>query len=122
MVETQSDARRFFIDKIVHQAAVESVPLSDDERQMLRWSESAPDSVADSALAQRLAAVISDSDYESKIAGLLSRSFSREVSADRHTKETWHQAWSVLKGGDHYILIIIDQAIGRQLKAWWQFS
>ena len=121
MVETQSDARRFFIDKIVHQAAVDSVTLSDDERQMLRWSESAPDSVADSELAQRLAAAISDSDYESKIAGLLSRSFSREVTSDRQAKDAWRQAWSVLKRGDHYILIMIDQAVGRRLKPRWQF-
>jgi hypothetical protein len=120
MVETESEARRFFIDKIVHQAAMESVSLSDDERQMLRWSESAPDSVADSELAQRLAAVISDSDYEYKIAGLLSRSFSRETTADHHAKDAWQQAWSVLKRGDHYILIMIDQAVGRRLKPRWQ--
>jgi hypothetical protein len=121
MVDTQSDARRFFIDKIVHQAAVESVSLSDDERQMLRWSESAPDSVADSELAQRLAAAISDREYESKIAGLLSRSFSREVAADRHAKDAWQHAWSVLKRGDHYILIMIEHAVGRRLKPRWQF-
>ena len=121
MVEAQSEARRFFIDKILHQASVEDVTLSDDEREMLKWSESAPDSVSDPELAQRLAAVISDADYESKIAGLLARSFSREVTADSHARDAWQQAWSVLKRGDHYILIMINQAIGNHLKPRWQF-
>ena len=116
MIETQSEARRFFIDKILHQASTENVAVSDDERQMLMWSESAPDSVSDPALAQRLATVISDGDYESKIAGLLSAAFRREVTADSDAKDAWRQAWSVLKRGDHYILIMIDQAVGKQLK------
>lgn len=120
MVETPNEARRFFIDKIFHQARTENVALSDDERQMLMWSETAPDSVSDPELAERLAAVISDADFESKIAGLLSRSFSREVTSDSHARDAWRQAWSVLKRGDHYILIMIDQAIGNQLKARWQ--
>ena len=121
MVETQSEARRFFIDKILHQANTENVTLSGDERQMLMWSESAPDSVSDPELAQRLAAVISDADYESKIAGLLSAAFRREVTADSDAKDAWRQAWSVLKRGDHYILIMINQAIGNRLKPRWQF-
>ena len=121
MVETQSEARRFFIDKILHQANTENVTVSDDERQMWMWSESAPDSVSDPALAQRLATVISDGDYESKIAGLLSSAFRREVTADSDAKDAWRQAWSVLKRGDHYILIMIDQAVGKQLKPRWQF-
>jgi hypothetical protein len=121
MVESQSEARRFFIDKIVHQARTENATLSDDERQMLMWSETAPDSVSDPELAQRLATVISDADYESKIAGLLSAAFRREVRADSDAKAAWRQAWSVLKRGDHYILIMIDQAVGKQLKPRWQF-
>ena len=60
---TQSDARQFFITKIAEQARKEGVPLTHDEQQMLLWSESAPDSVADPALAHRLAEAISDADY-----------------------------------------------------------
>jgi hypothetical protein len=121
MVHTQSQARQFFVEKVIQRAQVERVKLSDDERQMLSWSESAPDSVADPALAERLASAISDADYEKKIAGLLRRSFLEEVSADGQVKETWRQAWSVLKQGDHYILIMIDQALGKELKPWWRF-
>jgi len=68
MFHTQTEARRFFVER-VRQADAERITLSDDERQMLLWSESAPDSVADPELAERLAAQISDADYEAKIAG-----------------------------------------------------
>ena len=71
MFRTQTEARRFFAKKVIQRAETEQVPLSEDERQMLLWSESAPDSVADPGLAERLAAVISDADYEAKIIGLL---------------------------------------------------
>ncbi len=34
MVRTQSEAKRFFVDKVVARARVERVPLSDAERQI----------------------------------------------------------------------------------------
>jgi hypothetical protein len=119
--QTQSDARQFFVDRVTQQALAEGVQLSDDERRMLLWSESAPDSVADPELAERLASEISDEDYEAKIAGLLRRSFAAELKRDPQAKSVWREAWSALHQGDHYILIMIDQAVGRALKPWWRF-
>ena len=118
---TETEARQFFVERIVQQAQREGVSLSDDERQMLLWSESARDSVADPALAERLAAQISDADYESKIVGLLRSSFRADDAIDPSAKGVWGTALSVLRQGDHYILVMINEAIGRQLKPWWQF-
>ena len=118
---TETEARLFFVEKIVQQAQRDGVSLSDDERQMLLWSESAPDSVADPTLAEGLAAEVSDVDYESKIVGLLKRSFNGDVAADPGAKNEWGTALSVLSRGHHYILIMIDQAVKRHLKPWWQF-
>ncbi len=118
---TQADAKRFFVERIVTQAHRDGVSLSDDERQMLLWSESEQDSVADSALAQRLPAAISDADYEAKIAGLLNRSFAHDVAADPGRKEAWSEAINVLRKGDHYILVMLDQSVGLKLKPWWRF-
>jgi hypothetical protein len=119
---SQSDARQFFIDRIVEQARKDGVPLTDDERQMLLWSESAPDSVADPALAERLADMISDADYEAKIGGLLRRSFADETARDpHHSKDRWSEAWKALGQGDHYILVIINEAVGKHVKPWWRF-
>jgi hypothetical protein len=121
MFQTQTEARQFFIERLIRQANFERVPLSDDEREMLLWSESAPDSVSDPELATRLAASISDADYESKMAGLLSRSFAEDVSGDTSAQQLWQDARAVLKKGDHYILIVIDKAVGPQVGKWWKF-
>jgi hypothetical protein len=117
---TETESRQFFVEKIVQQAQREGVSLSDDERQMLLWSESAPDSVADPELAERLAAEISDADYESKIVGLLGSSFERDTAVDPGAKKVWGAALSVLRRGDHYILVMINEAVGKHLKPWWQ--
>src|SRR4029453_4703807 len=100
---TETEARKFFVARIAQQAQREGVSLSDDERQMLLWSESAPDSVADPELAERLAAEISDADYESQIFGLLGSSFERDTAVDPGAKKVWGAALSVLRRGDHYI-------------------
>ena len=118
---TQTQARQFFEDKIVQQAGAEGVPLSADERLMLKWSESEPDSIADSDLVGRLASEISDEDYEEKIAGLLSRCYAAEIAADRGAKKVWTEAFATLNCGDHYILVMIARAVGRQLTPWWKF-
>ncbi len=120
-VTTQTQARQFFEDKIVQQAGAEGVLLSADERLMLKWSESAPDSIADPDLVERLAAEISDEDYEDKIAGLLSRCYAREIAADRGAKKALADAFATLNRGDHYVLIMINRAVGGQLTPWWKF-
>ena len=95
--------------------------MSDDQKQMLLWSEVEPDSVADPALAERLSAAIPDTDYEAKIAGLLTRSFSRDVATDADRKRVWSDAMNVLSRGDHYLLVMINQSVGQRLKPWWRF-
>jgi hypothetical protein len=117
---TQSDARRFFIERIIEQAARDGVALTHDEQQMLSWSESAPDSVADPALAERLAAVISDVDYEAKVGNLLRRSLAADRARDHQARDRWSDAWKVLSQGDHYILAIVNEAIGGHVKPWWR--
>lgn len=118
--DTHTDARQFFVERILQEAHVQGVPLSDDERQMLLWSETADDSVADPALAERLATEISDADYEAKIARLLRSRFTREMASDPEARRVWIAARSVLGRGDHYITVMIDRAVGRQLRPWWR--
>ena len=120
MFRTQSEARAFFEQRILEQADAERVLLSPDERLMLRWSESEPDSVADPALAARLASQISDDEYEQKLEGLLTRSYAANVARDPMAKKRWADAFRMLNHGDHYLLIVIDRALGRQLTPWWK--
>jgi hypothetical protein len=49
---------------------------------------------------------------------LLARRFAAEVDS---AEAQWKQAAEVLHQGDHYILIMLDEAVGSRLKRWWQF-
>ena len=88
---------------------------------MLYWSESDPEFNADPKLVEQLAAEMSDEDYEAKIATLLRNAFAADSATDSRAREEWQQARSVLKQGDHYILVMIDRAVGTKLKRWWEF-
>jgi hypothetical protein len=121
LMNTQSEAKRFFSTKVIDRARTEGVALSEAERRMLYWSESDPEFKADPKLVEQLASEMSDEDYEAKIATLLQNSFAADSAADSRAREVWQQARSVLKQGDHYILIMIDRAVGTKLKRWWEF-
>lgn len=122
MVRTQTEAKRFFVDKVLAQARVEGMTLSDAEQKTLFWSESDPDWVVDLDLPERLAAEITDEDYEKKIAGLLSRSYRADIARSPEARAQWKEASDVLHQGDHYILIMLDQDLaGLQTRRWWQF-
>ena len=120
-MNTQSEAKRFFATKVTERARTVGVPLSDAERRMLYWSESDPEFKADPAVVEQLASEMSDEDYEAKIAALLQNAFAADSAIDSRAREVWQQARSVLKQGDHYILIMIDRAVGTKLKRWWEF-
>ena len=121
MFGTQSEAKRFFVDRIVAEAAAELKPLSDSERQMLSFSESDPEFVVDPALVKKLAAEISDEEYERKIAGLLKRAYQRDLARDSAVRDSYREAYAVLNQGDHYLLIMINRALGGKLRPWWAF-
>jgi hypothetical protein len=121
MFNSQSDAKRFVVEQVLTQARAENVQLSDVERKMLSWSESDPDFIVDPQLPAQLASEISDEEYERKVAGLLSRRFGVGVSADPAAEAQWTQAAEVLHQGDHYILVMLDEALGSRVKRWWQF-
>ena len=88
---------------------------------MLSFSESDPEFVVNPALVSKLAAEISDKEYEAKVAGLLKRAYQRDVARDSAERDTYREAYAVLSQGDHYLLIMINQALGRQLRPCWAF-
>jgi hypothetical protein len=122
MTPTPEEARRFFIDRLVAEAQQHGVPLSANERKMLNWSEVEPGCVADPAVAEGLAQELSDEAYEAKIRRLLEAAYERDVAADAEAKEAYRRAYAVLKQGDYYLLVMVDQALGGRLRRWWQFS
>jgi hypothetical protein len=118
MVHSQTEAKRLFVEKVAIQARLEGILLSDAERKMLSWSESDPDFVIDPQLPEHLASEMSDTEYEKKVAGLLARRFAAEVAVDPAAEAQWKQAAEVLHQGDHYILIMLDEALRSRLKLW----
>jgi hypothetical protein len=83
---------------------------------MLSFSESDPEFVVDPAVVEKLQAEISDEDYEAKIAGLIERSWKRDVEADSNAGNLYRGAFPALSQGDHYPLIMIDRALRRHLR------
>jgi hypothetical protein len=120
MFDTEGEAKRFFVDKVIQQAEFDGTPLSQAERQMLSWSESdpefslSPEQMDD--LVDELALQISDEQYEWKIGRLLARSYEREVAGAKTIKSVWQAAYSRLNEGDHYILVMLDEALGGTLR------
>jgi hypothetical protein len=117
---SQGQAKHFFVEKVIAQAATEGVPLSDSEQRMLSVSESDPEFVVSPGL-EKLQAEISDDAYEAKIDGLIERAWKRDVESDSNSRTVYREAYTVLSQGDHYLLVMIDRALQRHLRPWWAF-
>jgi hypothetical protein len=123
--KTQSDAKRFIVDKVIEQAKVNGVNLSDTERYNLSWSESDPDFKVDYEKAEALEDEISSDKYEAKVIGLIRHAFERDIAEDPNAKSLYREAYEKMSEGDHYILIMMKNAIGSKLGLkrfkWWPF-
>lgn len=116
--ETQTAAKRFVVAKVIEQAEHEHLALSAAERHMLSWSESDPDFVPDPSLAVEQEDQIPEAEFEAKVAGLIRRSY---VATDAEARSRYRAARSKLNEGDHYILIMLDQALSSGIRRWWPF-
>lgn len=104
------EAKEFLISKIVEEAQQEGIVLSETERKMLYFSETAwtlPDMATvsdefDNAYSQR--------DYERKIAPLIRKAGKRVRRESPAEYDTWWQAIRRLEQEDHYLLVMIRQS------------
>jgi hypothetical protein len=103
-------AKELLVRRILDQAELEGVILSEVERKMLHFSESG-ESLPE--VAEVSAAFDRDYDqveYESKIAGLV-RNILVDRSPENEEKLTaWHDAVIRLSDEDHYLLVLISEA------------
>jgi len=118
---SESEAKRFFVQKVVGQAEREGITLSKAERHMLNWSESDPAFEPDAQLEAALEDKMSDDECEAKISGLFKRAYDQDVAEDKYAKAQYRDAYSKLNEGDHYILVMIKQALGLRVRSWWPF-
>ena len=117
MFATQAEAKRFFVEKIVAQAVAEGEPLSAVEKKLLGFSESARDLAAANGGVEH-GGELSESRYEAKVSGLLKRSYKRDVASDPGARASYREAHSILVKGDHYLLVMIEQALGPPRSRW----
>ena len=106
--ESVREAKEFLIGKLLDQAARDGYPMSEIERKMLYFSETGwtlPDSMRVNELFTR------DYDtpaYEWKIRHL-AKNFRKEGSLRKPEElACWDEALGVLRGEDHYLLVLID--------------
>ena len=121
---SQGQAKRFFVERIVAQARREGLPVSIDEEWMLSFSESDPEFAVEVGRVNAIEAVIPQSDYEAKIAGLAHRACETDLATSPSMLADYKEAFRVLSEGDHYLLIMIGHGLGWSSppsRPWWAF-
>ena len=115
---SESEAKKFFAQRVITQAETEGVPLSEAERHMLSWSESDPEFSPNYELAAKVDQEIPQDEYEAKIRDLLERSYRYDIRIDPTAETRYREACKILKQGDHYILIMVKQALRPKWQRW----
>jgi hypothetical protein len=105
---TIRDAKEFLVGRIVTEAQREGVSLSETERKMLYFSETAwtlPDIAEVSDAFDR---EFDQTSYEEKIGNLVRnfRAYSRE--ANREDFDAWKEALRTISQEDHYLLVLAN--------------
>ena len=105
-------AKQFLISKVIEEAKVEQVNLSEVEKKMLHFTEvhpSLPDIYEVNAEFER---DYDSGEYETKIASLLKNARDRDRQSSPSREQDWTDALDALKKEDHYILVMVAQAFG----------
>lgn len=108
-LSTARGAKEFLVERIVSQAQRDAVALSDIERKMLYFSETAwtlPDMLEINA---QFESTYDSGEFERKIGGIV-RNIQRAQARDKSERDKWNQAISLLSKEDHYVLVLIDSA------------
>ena len=101
------DAKKFLASKIVSEANLQGMPLSDGEQKLLLFSEQDPESPKD--IPDELLEGI-DHEYEKKITGLLTAVYQRDRDNPQE-RGRYQDAMQKLSGSDHYILVMAESAL-----------
>lgn len=115
---SQSEAKRFFVTRILAEAVIQRAPLSPAEQYMLSWSESDPHFTQDPALTAAFADETNDTAFERKVVRLIREAYVRDVKPRPTARAQWRDAYSALSKGDHYLVVMLRNAIGWRLKKW----
>lgn len=104
------DAMDFLVGKIVTEAQREGIPFSEVERKMLYFSETAWTLPDIAKVNEEFDRDYEQAPYEKKVSSLIRRLRAADRKANQHESEAWMRAVRRVRDGDHYILVMIDQA------------
>jgi len=110
-------AKEFLILKVVQEAELSHVPLSETERKMLYFTEvhpSLPDILEVNTDFER---DYNADEYEDKIAELLKNARARDTQVSPTREQEWNSALDALRSEDHYILVMVGIAFRNRTKA-----
>lgn len=119
---TQTEAKKFFVEKIILEASQQGTFLTDAQRYMLSWSESDPDFKIIPEMNASFEQENTDIEYEKKVRTLIKNAYERDTKKDKTLRDDWRKAYSVLKKGDHYILVMLKDSLGSALVPWWEIT
>lgn len=105
-------AKQFLISRVLDEANLEHVPLSEIERKMLYFTEVHPSSPDIYEVNAEFERSYDSDDYEAKIARLLKSARRRDQQHSVPQEQQWREALNALKNEDHYILVMVGQAFG----------
>jgi len=112
-----TEAKQFLISRVIEEAEIEQVNLSEVERKMLRFTEAEP---ATQDMAETVAEFEEscDSDeFESKVIALLKSARARDAAQSHQQEQMWSDSIWAIKQEDHYILVMIYRAFPEYRKS-----
>ena len=107
--DSSQEAKEYLISRIVLEAEREAVPLSETERKMMYFSETAWTLPDIGEVNESFERDYDQPAYEARIGELGHKARARAASADE--LETWKRAVQVLKREDHYLLVLLTASV-----------
>jgi len=105
-------AKQFLISKVIEEAEIEHVTVSEIEKKMLHFTESHPSLPDIYEVNAEFERSYDTDEYEAKVAGLLRNARERDTKGSPGGERQWKNALDALKKEDHYILVMVSQAFG----------
>lgn len=104
-----SEAKDFLVHQAAEQAQLEGASLSDLEKRMMCFMESADTSEDPIKLNDEFESKYDTAEYEAKVSGLLKRAHARLKKENPEAIRQWDECVRLLRKGDHYILVLLNQ-------------